>query len=66
LNEKTSMLKPGDSVHIPAGAKHRLRNPGSVPLIFVEVQTGSYFGEDDIVRYKDDYNRLTAAEKGSS
>lgn len=66
LNEKTTTLKPGDSVHIPAGAKHRLRNPGKVPLIFVEVQTGSYFGEDDIVRYQDDYNRIPSPEKGGS
>ncbi len=58
LNEKATPLGPGDFVHIPAGTKHRLRNSGSTPLIFVEVQTGSYFGEDDIVRYKDDYNRI--------
>lgn len=58
LNEKTIPLGPGESVHIPVGAKHRIRNPGSEPLVFVEVQTGSYFGEDDIVRYLDDYNRI--------
>lgn len=57
LNEKTIDLKPGESIHIPAGSKHRIRNPGSEPLIFIEVQTGTYFGEDDIIRYKDDYNR---------
>ncbi|MFT3724530.1 MAG: mannose-1-phosphate guanylyltransferase/mannose-6-phosphate isomerase [Hyphomonadaceae bacterium] len=57
LNEKTLNLAPGQSVHIPENAKHRMRNPGNVPLIFVEVQTGSYFGEDDITRYQDDYNR---------
>ncbi|MGE3682006.1 MAG: mannose-1-phosphate guanylyltransferase/mannose-6-phosphate isomerase [Bdellovibrionales bacterium] len=51
-------LGPGEFVHIPSGSKHRVRNPGSTPLIFVEVQTGSYFGEDDIVRYQDDYNRV--------
>jgi mannose-1-phosphate guanylyltransferase/mannose-1-phosphate guanylyltransferase/mannose-6-phosphate isomerase len=59
LNEKVIALLPGQSVHIPVGAKHRIRNPGQEPLIFVEVQTGSYFGEDDIVRYLDDYNRVT-------
>jgi mannose-1-phosphate guanylyltransferase/mannose-6-phosphate isomerase len=59
LNEKSQIMKPGDSVHIPVGTKHRLRNLGNEPLIFVEVQTGSYFGEDDITRYKDDYNRAT-------
>jgi mannose-1-phosphate guanylyltransferase/mannose-6-phosphate isomerase len=58
LNEKKIQMLPGQSIHIPVGAKHRIRNPGQQPLIFVEVQTGSYFGEDDIVRYLDDYNRV--------
>jgi mannose-1-phosphate guanylyltransferase/mannose-1-phosphate guanylyltransferase/mannose-6-phosphate isomerase len=58
LNEQKIPLGPGQSVHIPVGAKHRIRNPGKTPLVFVEVQTGSYFGEDDIVRYLDDYNRV--------
>lgn len=62
LNEKTTPLKAGEFVYIPAGTKHRLRNPGKTPLIFVEVQTGSYFGEDDIVRYQDDYNRIPEKE----
>jgi len=57
LNEKPIDLKPGEFIHIPAGTKHRIKNTGQEPLIFVEVQTGTYFGEDDIVRYKDDYNR---------
>ncbi|MCB0407022.1 MAG: cupin domain-containing protein, partial [Bdellovibrionales bacterium] len=58
LDEKTHTLKAGDYIHIPQGAKHRMRNPGTTPLIFVEVQTGTYFGEDDIERYQDDYNRI--------
>ena len=58
LNEVTHKLKSGESIFIPIGAKHRMRNPGTTPLIFVEVQTGIYFGEDDIVRYQDDYNRI--------
>lgn len=58
LDEKIILLQAGQSIHIPVGAKHRIRNPGTMPLIFVEVQTGSYFGEDDIVRYLDDYNRI--------
>lgn len=58
LNEKVIPLGAGESIYIPAGSKHRMRNPDTTPLIFVEVQTGSYFGEDDIVRYKDDYNRI--------
>jgi mannose-1-phosphate guanylyltransferase/mannose-1-phosphate guanylyltransferase/mannose-6-phosphate isomerase len=58
LNEKVISLKPGESIHIPEKSKHRMRNPGPAPLVFVEVQTGSYFGEDDITRYQDDYNRV--------
>ncbi len=60
LNDQVHSLKPGEFIHIPLGAKHRMRNPGSVPVVFVEVQTGKYFGEDDIVRYQDDYNRPTS------
>jgi mannose-1-phosphate guanylyltransferase/mannose-6-phosphate isomerase len=59
LNEKKISLQPGQSIDIPVGSKHRIRNAGGTPLIFIEVQTGSYFGEDDIVRYLDDYNRAT-------
>ncbi|MCM2281076.1 MAG: mannose-1-phosphate guanylyltransferase [Bdellovibrionaceae bacterium] len=43
---------------MPLGAKHRVRNTGAEPLEFIEVQTGTYFGEDDIERYQDDYNRV--------
>ena len=57
LDGKTHNLKAGQSIDIPVGAKHRMRNPGKRPLQFVEVQTGTYFGEDDITRYQDDYNR---------
>jgi len=46
-----------DSVYIPAKAKHRLENVGQVPLIIIETQIGSYFGEDDIIRLDDDWNR---------
>ena len=48
----------GDTVLIPLGAKHRIENKGTKKLIFIEVQTGSYFGEDDIIRVEDDYNRI--------
>jgi mannose-1-phosphate guanylyltransferase/mannose-1-phosphate guanylyltransferase/mannose-6-phosphate isomerase len=58
LNDQIHKLKAGDSINIPVGAKHRIRNPGSEPLQFIEVQTGTYFGEDDITRYQDDYNRV--------
>ena len=49
---------PGESSHIPIGYKHRAWNQTDEPVIFIEVQTGTYFGEDDIVRIEDDYNRL--------
>ncbi len=48
----------GDVVHIPLGAAHRIKNNGKEELIFIEVQLGSYFGEDDIIRLSDDYNRI--------
>ncbi len=57
LDEKVHDLSVGQSFQIPKGAKHRIANPGHQPLIFVEVQRGEYLGEDDIVRYQDDYNR---------
>jgi mannose-6-phosphate isomerase-like protein (cupin superfamily) len=50
-------LTAGQSVDIPQEAAHRMANPGETPLIFIETQTGSYFGEDDIVRLEDDYGR---------
>jgi mannose-6-phosphate isomerase len=51
-------LGMGESVNIPRGAWHRVKNPGGVDLIFIEVQTGEYFGEDDIERREDDYGRV--------
>jgi mannose-6-phosphate isomerase len=50
-------LEAGDSVDIPTGAAHRMSNTGADELVFVEVQTGTYFGEDDIVRLEDDFGR---------
>lgn len=50
-------LKEGDSVDIPRGAVHRIRNPGTENMAFIEVQTGDYFGEDDIERLEDDFGR---------
>ena len=44
-------------IEIPLQAKHRIENPGEDVLVFIEVQLGTYFGEDDIVRIEDDYNR---------
>jgi mannose-6-phosphate isomerase len=51
-------VRRGDAVDVPQGAAHRIHNTGPVPLVFVEVQHGDYFGEDDIVRLEDDYGRL--------
>ncbi len=51
-------LRPGDSVDIPREAKHRLLNPGQEAVVFIEVQMGDYFGEDDIERFEDDYGRV--------
>jgi mannose-1-phosphate guanylyltransferase/mannose-1-phosphate guanylyltransferase/mannose-6-phosphate isomerase len=51
------MLRENESVYIPLGAVHRMENPGSIPLELIEVQSGSYLGEDDIVRIEDIYNR---------
>ena len=57
VDENVSTLKVNDSIYIPTGSKHRLENKLNEPLHIIEIQTGSYFGEDDIQRYKDDYNR---------
>src|SRR5258706_6085483 len=54
-NEDTLYLEENQSTYIPVGTKHRLENPGSVPLLIIEVQSGSYFGEDDIERFDDRY-----------
>jgi len=52
------MLAPGQSVDIPKGALHRIANLGSENVRFIEVQTGDYFGEDDIERIEDDFGRV--------
>ncbi|MGZ3771182.1 MAG: mannose-1-phosphate guanylyltransferase/mannose-6-phosphate isomerase [Bdellovibrio sp.] len=57
LNDQIIPVKEGSHVHIPVGAKHRIRNNTDKILEFVEVQLGTYFGEDDIIRYQDDYQR---------
>jgi mannose-1-phosphate guanylyltransferase/mannose-6-phosphate isomerase len=58
LNGEKHRLAVGEHIHIPLGAKHRMANPGTEQLEFIEVQTGTYFGEDDITRYEDDYGRV--------
>lgn len=55
--DKEILLKTNESTFIPSGEKHRLENPGKVPLVLIEVQSGEYLGEDDIVRFEDAYGR---------
>jgi mannose-1-phosphate guanylyltransferase / mannose-6-phosphate isomerase len=57
VNELVKTVHENESVYIPIGAVHRLENPGKILLELIEVQTGSYFGEDDIIRIEDDYRR---------
>jgi mannose-1-phosphate guanylyltransferase len=58
--EQELLVNTNESTYIPAGHKHRLQNPGVVDLVMIEVQSGEYLGEDDIVRYEDAYGRVPA------
>ena len=58
IDDNVQMVAEGHSVYVPLGAIHRLENPCKEPLILIEVQIGDYLGEDDIVRYKDEYSRI--------
>ena len=62
IDDKVQIVSENQSVYIAAGATHRLENPGKLPLHLIEVQCGSYLGEDDIVRFEDKYARVAAAE----
>jgi len=57
INDDIKDYKPGEVAQIPLGANHRIENKTNEPVVFIEVQHGTYFGEDDIVRIEDDYNR---------
>ena len=57
VGDEVKLLSENQSVYIPLGAVHRMENPGKVPMVLIEVQTGSYLGEDDIIRYEDVYAR---------
>ncbi|WP_264212298.1 mannose-1-phosphate guanylyltransferase/mannose-6-phosphate isomerase [Leisingera thetidis] len=57
VDDAVKLVTENESVYIPLGARHRLENPGKVPMVLIEVQTGAYVGEDDIVRYEDAYAR---------
>jgi len=58
LNDIKFAMNVGDTFEIPVGAKHRPHNNGVEDLVFIETQWGEYFGEDDIVRIEDEYNRV--------
>jgi mannose-6-phosphate isomerase-like protein (cupin superfamily) len=58
LDGKEIEVGPGDAVDVPVGAKHRISSSEGYSLIFVEVQTGSSFAEEDIIRYEDDFSRV--------
>jgi mannose-6-phosphate isomerase len=57
LDGEVTVLRSGEAIDIPRGAAHRVANESAVDLVFVEVQLGEYFGEDDIERLEDDYGR---------
>jgi mannose-6-phosphate isomerase len=57
LDDEEIIVPAGDTIDIPVEAKHRVENPGAEKLIFIEIQRGSYLGEDDIVRFSDDFGR---------
>lgn len=58
VDSREERVRPGYSVDIPSGALHRIINTGKEKVVFIEVQLGSYFGEDDIERVEDDYGRI--------
>ena len=62
IDDKVQLVTENQSVYIPLGAVHRMENPGKVPMILIEVQTGTYLGEDDITRYEDIYSRGAGAK----
>ena len=62
IDDQVRLVSENQSVYIPLGAVHRMENPGKVPMVLIEVQTGSYLGEDDIIRYEDVYARGQGAK----
>ena len=57
LDGKEIIVEKGEAIDIPLGAAHRVENPGAELMVFIEIQQGDYFGEDDIVRLQDDFGR---------
>jgi mannose-6-phosphate isomerase len=64
LNGVVTTLSPGRAIDIPTGAAHRVANNGTTDVVFIEVQHGTYFGEDDIVRLEDDFGRADSGTPG--
>ena len=58
INKDVFILEENQSTYIPLGTKHRLSNPGKLPLKLIEIQSGAYLGEDDIERFEDSYGRI--------
>lgn len=63
IDGEARLYTENQAAYIPVGAPHRIKNPGNIPLVFIEVQSGAYLGEDDIVRLEDDYGRQDGAHK---
>ena len=63
VGDEEKLLSENESTYIPVGSVHRLSNPGRIPLRIIEVQSGSYIAEDDIVRLEDIYGRLKTPEE---
>lgn len=61
--EQELIIHQNQSTYVPQGHAHRLENPGVIPLVLIEVQNGEYLGEDDIVRFEDDYARSKSQEQ---
>ncbi len=59
LDGREIIVNPGQSVDVPVESKHRVANRGIIDLVYIEIQTGTYFGEDDIIRFEDDYSRVS-------
>jgi len=57
IDDEVKLVTEGQSVYVPLGAKHRMENPSKRPMVLIEVQIGTYLGEDDIIRYEDVYAR---------
>ncbi len=62
IGDEVKLVTENQSVYVPLGAVHRMENPGKLPMVLIEVQTGSYLGEDDIMRYEDVYARGQGAK----